>query len=142
MIFSLLNIVFAKYLMLWYALEFSLNKKKFPDLKKKISNSESLFINKDQNSNRLRIEHLNMNYIRSKVLMFQKLILRLMLVVCLGDLRWWGSLTMVPAGIRLNTFRRSTIPQKQFINIIRLSFISLFRHLFGLICSFHTNLMI
>ena len=76
MIFSLLNIVFAKYLMLWYALEFSLNKKKFPDLKKKISNSESLFINKDQNSNRLRIEHLNMNYIRSKILTFQKLILR------------------------------------------------------------------
>ena len=44
--------------------------------KKKISNSESLFINKDQNSNRLRIEHLNMNYIRSKILTFQKLILR------------------------------------------------------------------
>ena len=32
---------------------------------------------------------------------------------CVGDLRWWGSLK-----IRLNAFRWSTIPQKQFIIII------------------------
>ena len=34
-----------------------------------------------------------------------------------GDSRWWGSLTMVRLEIRLNAFRRSTIPQKQFIII-------------------------
>ena len=36
-----------------------------------------------------------------------------------GDLRWWGSLTMVPRlEIRLSAFRQSTIPQKQFFIII------------------------
>ena len=34
---------------------------------------------------------------------------------CVGDSRWWGSLTMVPSG---NKVCRSTIPQKQFIIII------------------------
>ena len=35
-----------------------------------------------------------------------------------GDSRWWGSLTWSQLEIRLNVFRRSTIPQKQFITII------------------------
>ena len=37
------------------------------------------------------------------------------------DLWWWGSLTMVQAGNRLNTFRQSTIPQKQFTIIVIIS---------------------
>ena len=35
-----------------------------------------------------------------------------------GDSRWWGSLTMIPGGNKVNDFRLSTIPQKQFIIII------------------------
>ena len=37
---------------------------------------------------------------------------------CVEDSRWWGSLIMTWLEIRLNAFRRSTIPQKQFIMII------------------------
>ena len=35
-----------------------------------------------------------------------------------GDLWWWVSLTMVPAGNKTKQFSWSTIPQKQFIIII------------------------
>ena len=38
-----------------------------------------------------------------------------------GDSRWWGSLTMSRLEIRLNAFRRSTIPQKQIIIIINVT---------------------
>ena len=43
------------------------------------------------------------------------------LLTVVGDLRWWGSLTMVQARNKakhLNTFCWSTIPQEQFIIII------------------------
>ena len=46
---------------------------------------------------------------------------RLKLKFCslsVGDSRWWGSLTMIPGGNKVNHFRLSTITQKQFIIII------------------------